>query len=596
MSCTRSIRFEFRRNTCIGWTQSNAILLAGEPGVEIDTGQMKIGDGMRIWQYLPYVGKHGYGCGCEVPSTDCGCGSTGGLIGSTGGSIGPTGRDGAVGAVGALGHTGSIGPTGAAGSGGGTGGCCDEFDYPLVRNIGLHAYINDFTVTDIAFDPVAITLTYTIKIFGNAIYCDVDFQYYPPLDLSGYKYSIADTTTYNNNITSGQAIHTIRPSYSVPTPTPGNYLVTITIDTHNTWGIGNGSFLSKVVPFTIGDSDPMGPPHIVAPYTYLGVTGTIVPISGISYFTDGSWVPVPKDGVSFDNMYNVIDNQNFNYNTFSVVKPAYATYHCIDLEYSNGSGGFIAFPHMNGNVNYFNALSQTLYITGIGPLQANLTNSIAKTNFNIPFFPTSNTWPGTQIYIGYVYPVPDEITIPLKSGSSSSVLSITRCTIASGEGTPQTPSLSNVVVNSPGTLSTLSTRDPAYYPYDGKFHTDDFTTSLNYTYILTRPATFSTGTKYLLLKISTQGYLNTFVVNLGSSATGVANLWGLWTSSSTPTTWYDWSIASNSSGGCGGGSNPGGKYTLQLNTSATYTVVGDIYVNIKFTGYITKNEIYVSNS
>ena len=148
--CIRSIRFEFRRKTCSAWAQSYVILLAGEPGVELDTGQMKIGDGVRPWQQLPYVGKHGYACGCEVPGPECGC---------TGGSGGITG------------------PTGPAGSGNGqTGGVGDLFDYPLVRNIGLHAYINDFTVTNIVFDPVAITLTYTIKIFGNAIYCNTNFD------------------------------------------------------------------------------------------------------------------------------------------------------------------------------------------------------------------------------------------------------------------------------------------------------------------------------------------------------------------------------------------------------------------------------------
>jgi len=31
-------------------------LLAGEPGVQIDTGQMKIGDGVNLWPALPYVG------------------------------------------------------------------------------------------------------------------------------------------------------------------------------------------------------------------------------------------------------------------------------------------------------------------------------------------------------------------------------------------------------------------------------------------------------------------------------------------------------------------------------------------------------------
>jgi len=55
-TCVRSVRFELRRNTSTAWTNSNIILLAGEPGVEIDTGQMKIGDGVNLWSVLPYVG------------------------------------------------------------------------------------------------------------------------------------------------------------------------------------------------------------------------------------------------------------------------------------------------------------------------------------------------------------------------------------------------------------------------------------------------------------------------------------------------------------------------------------------------------------
>lgn len=55
-SCTRNIRFELRRNTYSGWNP-NFILLAGEPGVETDTSQMKVGDGVRTWSQLPYVGS-----------------------------------------------------------------------------------------------------------------------------------------------------------------------------------------------------------------------------------------------------------------------------------------------------------------------------------------------------------------------------------------------------------------------------------------------------------------------------------------------------------------------------------------------------------
>jgi hypothetical protein len=54
-SCTRNVRFELRRNTKLGWNP-NFILLAGEPGTETDTGQMKVGDGVHTWADLPYVG------------------------------------------------------------------------------------------------------------------------------------------------------------------------------------------------------------------------------------------------------------------------------------------------------------------------------------------------------------------------------------------------------------------------------------------------------------------------------------------------------------------------------------------------------------
>jgi hypothetical protein len=57
-SCTRNVRFELRRNTKVGWP-SNFILLAGEPGAETDTGQMKVGNGVTPWSLLPYVGTNG---------------------------------------------------------------------------------------------------------------------------------------------------------------------------------------------------------------------------------------------------------------------------------------------------------------------------------------------------------------------------------------------------------------------------------------------------------------------------------------------------------------------------------------------------------
>lgn len=46
--------FKLRRDLAADWTSENPILRAGEPGVETDTGKMKIGDGVQSWLTLEY--------------------------------------------------------------------------------------------------------------------------------------------------------------------------------------------------------------------------------------------------------------------------------------------------------------------------------------------------------------------------------------------------------------------------------------------------------------------------------------------------------------------------------------------------------------
>ena len=52
------IKFQLRRDTLARWTTlgGTLILASGEPSVVSDTGQMKIGDGVTVWNNLPYVG------------------------------------------------------------------------------------------------------------------------------------------------------------------------------------------------------------------------------------------------------------------------------------------------------------------------------------------------------------------------------------------------------------------------------------------------------------------------------------------------------------------------------------------------------------
>lgn len=91
------IQVKLRRGTAITWSADNTFLGAGEMGIETDTNQFKIGDGVRRWNALPY----------------------GGLQGPTGvtGPLGPTGAEGIATNTGATGSTGPLGtgPTGTTG-------------------------------------------------------------------------------------------------------------------------------------------------------------------------------------------------------------------------------------------------------------------------------------------------------------------------------------------------------------------------------------------------------------------------------------------------------------------------------------------------
>lgn len=52
--------FRFQRGTAARWTELNPILGAGEPGVELDTGKFKMGDGMNPWNDLEYFLTESY--------------------------------------------------------------------------------------------------------------------------------------------------------------------------------------------------------------------------------------------------------------------------------------------------------------------------------------------------------------------------------------------------------------------------------------------------------------------------------------------------------------------------------------------------------
>ena len=56
---TTNVKIMLRRDTAANWTSANPTLSIGEPGFEIDTKKLKIGDGKTAWKALPYVSGSG---------------------------------------------------------------------------------------------------------------------------------------------------------------------------------------------------------------------------------------------------------------------------------------------------------------------------------------------------------------------------------------------------------------------------------------------------------------------------------------------------------------------------------------------------------
>lgn len=63
-------RIQLRRDTSTNWSLTNPILAAGEPGLEVDTGLIKYGDGTQNWSSLPYAGVSPDVTGNLIPTLD----------------------------------------------------------------------------------------------------------------------------------------------------------------------------------------------------------------------------------------------------------------------------------------------------------------------------------------------------------------------------------------------------------------------------------------------------------------------------------------------------------------------------------------------
>lgn len=67
------VTIKLRRDSAATWTSVNSVLASGEPGFELDTGKLKIGDGTTAWSGLSYLsGSGGSGVTLEQVEDDLG--------------------------------------------------------------------------------------------------------------------------------------------------------------------------------------------------------------------------------------------------------------------------------------------------------------------------------------------------------------------------------------------------------------------------------------------------------------------------------------------------------------------------------------------
>lgn len=121
------IRVQHRRKSASDWQNSEEILLAGELGVESDTGKVKVGDGTSRYSSLQYL---------TGPKGDQGDTGPRGNPGPQGprGNTGPPGPKGATGERGPQGQTGERGERGPQGATGETGPRGEKGDSVTVQS------------------------------------------------------------------------------------------------------------------------------------------------------------------------------------------------------------------------------------------------------------------------------------------------------------------------------------------------------------------------------------------------------------------------------------------------------------------------------
>lgn len=410
----------------------------------------------------------------------------------------------------------------------------------ILNNISSSVYINSVNVI-VGSANTSGSVPFTVNFKGNS-----------PI----YNYTLTFKLVSN-----GSTVNTITRSCSGNTDifsmnfNTGIYSIDINAYTSGS-GTGSTFISNNLTTFTVGLIDNIGIPTVSLVSTPTFSTGSLIYVSSIPYYSNGTFMILPISSLQFTNIYNIVDPRT--------VLPYILTINGVNYTYAQVFNNVL----VSNSQNDF-SLNLTINISG-NSSPINLLATVYNINYqsgnSISIFSGSG--------LTYLDSSFNENTLNMATFTGLSISSAYRLTISRGT---ISPNISSEVSSFSGSVSAY---DAFYSPYTATMYNILANVPLG-TYSPTMPSL--TGShNYLTFMLVATAKLGSFVLNLGA-ASGINYVYVNWQSLNS---WYNATVMYNA-GGCAASSYVGGtRYPITLPQGTSLSGATNIYINIQFNGSI----------
>lgn len=514
-------------------------------------------------------------------------------------------------------------PVGSGSTGSGT------TDSALVMNIGKNAYVYGATGTAPTYDQATGTITFPqTNIYGNSTTYRVYYSMYPVTGNltdnilnSLYYNTITDHGVYPQNFSIQNKAHTISNDVIA-----GSYTPTLNVNTYEAGGTGTGSSFSVVFPsVTVTTPDLMGNPQY-DPTVYYSQNGTIynlttdylITISGLRYYTTGTTLNIYSGHIGATGIYNTIPNppeatvKVFKfYQGDSTNELGSYSFNSTDLYWKTPGTNVPTSPTAGGTGTspgdyYYSKSTKFLTIESTYPPKVVVTNQKGYSTGRLNLYTVNGVTTKGIAFVPNTFA--DEVTLPKDNiiNQLAVVTDVKRIAnkVQSSDTAPYAPQ--TVGPYTSNLITSLYSFDPAYNPFTNEYFAQNIQTYILSTLYYNSAATgsfptFTPGTRYLVIRLTTSSILPAFTLTLSPSEGSITTLFIKWHADSNNTDygWYNGkqnrdSTDSNGYVGCSSNTPNNGSYYIKtpssIDTNDVY-ISGPGYVDvcIGFTGRLPAN-------